>query len=77
MSSGNDSGPVDIAVNVVRQWKETYRWIPIFGAVAAIEAAFLTGGNNLPAPVCVFLLGFMFIAIGYSHCLHIFMFIDI
>ncbi|KAM1455611.1 hypothetical protein TB2_004682 [Malus domestica] len=50
MSSGNDSGPVDIAINVVRQWKETYRWIPIFGAVAAIAAAFLTGGNNLPAP---------------------------
>ncbi|KAM1245285.1 hypothetical protein ACFX2I_036502 [Malus domestica] len=35
---------------VVREWKETYGWIPIFGAVAAIAAAFSTGANNLPSP---------------------------
>ncbi|KAM1792833.1 hypothetical protein ACFX12_036649 [Malus domestica] len=35
---------------VVREWKETYGWMPIFGAVAAIAAAFSTGANNLPSP---------------------------
>ncbi|PQQ21809.1 sodium-dependent phosphate transporter 1 [Prunus yedoensis var. nudiflora] len=50
MSSKNDQVPIDLAIKVLGNWKETYRWIPIFGAVAAIALAFVTGANNLPAP---------------------------
>lgn len=54
MSSKNDQVPIDLAIKVLGNWKETYRWIPIFGAVAAIAMAFVTGANNLPAPVSDF-----------------------
>ena len=45
---------IDFATKTVRNWKETYQWIPIFGAFAAISTAFLAGANNLPAPVRAF-----------------------
>ena len=54
MSSNSKILQIDLAAGVIRKWKETYRWIPIFGAVAAISMAFSVGANNLPAPVCVF-----------------------
>lgn len=44
--------PVDLAAGVVGKWKETYRWIPIFGAIAAFAMSFSAGANNLPASVC-------------------------
>lgn len=52
MSSKID--PFDLPIKVVGTWKETYGWIPIFAAFAAIFMAFLTGANNLPAPVSGF-----------------------
>lgn len=54
MASENKTIPVDLAIGVLGKWKETYGWIPIFGAIAAIAMAFSAGANNLPAPVCVF-----------------------
>ncbi|PSS29040.1 Phosphate permease [Actinidia chinensis var. chinensis] len=50
MSSNSTVLQIDLAAGVIRKWKETYRWIPIFGAVAAISMAFSVGANNLPAP---------------------------
>ncbi|CAK9148086.1 unnamed protein product [Ilex paraguariensis] len=41
---------VDLAIRVVGKWKDTYRWIPIFGTIAAIAMAFSAGANNLTAP---------------------------
>ncbi|KAF5943932.1 hypothetical protein HYC85_018009 [Camellia sinensis] len=41
---------VDLAAEVIRKWKETYQWIPIFGAIAATSMSFSVGANNLPAP---------------------------
>ncbi|TXG47658.1 hypothetical protein EZV62_026952 [Acer yangbiense] len=50
MSSRNEKIPVEFSVNVVGKWKETYKWVPILGAFAAISMAFSAGANNLPAP---------------------------
>ncbi|KAL5839286.1 hypothetical protein ACOSQ3_011992 [Xanthoceras sorbifolium] len=50
MSSKNGKIPVEFSANVVGKWKETYHWIPILGAFAAISMAFSAGANNLPAP---------------------------
>ncbi|XVF40281.1 hypothetical protein PTKIN_Ptkin01aG0099600 [Pterospermum kingtungense] len=50
MTSKNEKIGVELATRVVGQWKETYQWIPIFGAFATIGLAFSIGGNNLPAP---------------------------
>ncbi|XP_024028154.1 sodium-dependent phosphate transporter 2 [Morus notabilis] len=50
MSLKNESVTLDFATKTVGNWKETYQWIPIFGAFAAITTSFLAGGNNLPAP---------------------------
>lgn len=44
---------IEFAMKRVRKWEDTYEWIPIFGALAAISTAFLAGANNLPAPVRV------------------------
>ncbi|XP_022723744.1 sodium-dependent phosphate transporter 1-like [Durio zibethinus] len=41
---------VELATRVVGNWKETYQWIPIYGAFATIALAFSVGANNLPAP---------------------------
>lgn len=51
MSMKNNTIPVDLAIGIIGKWKETYRWIPIFGAFAAVMLAFAAGANNLPAPV--------------------------
>lgn len=48
--------PVDLAAGVVGNWKETYRWIPIFGAIAAFAMSFSAGANNLPASVRQFFI---------------------
>ncbi|WJZ96570.1 hypothetical protein VitviT2T_015244 [Vitis vinifera] len=50
MASENKTIPADLAIGVLGKWKETYGWIPIFGAIAAIAMAFSAGANNLPAP---------------------------
>ncbi|XP_062017147.1 phosphate-repressible phosphate permease pho-4-like isoform X1 [Rosa rugosa] len=50
MSSKTDQVSIDLAIKIVGKWKETYGWIPIFAAFAAIFMAFFTGANNLPAP---------------------------
>ncbi|XP_050367360.1 uncharacterized protein LOC126785763 [Argentina anserina] len=50
MSSKTGQVSIDLAIKIVGEWKETYGWIPIFSAFAAIFTAFLTGANNLPAP---------------------------
>ncbi|XP_048229559.1 sodium-dependent phosphate transporter 1 [Ricinus communis] len=50
MPSNNDKIPIELAIRVIGKWKETYSWIPIFGAFAAVAVAFSTGANNLPAP---------------------------
>ncbi|KAI9198644.1 hypothetical protein LWI28_019600 [Acer negundo] len=50
MFSRNEKIPVEFSVNVVGKWKETYKWVPILGAFAAISMAFSAGANNLPAP---------------------------
>ncbi|CAN1847388.1 Phosphate-repressible phosphate permease pho-4 [Linum perenne] len=41
---------IDLATRVVGSWKDTYVWIPILGAFAAVALAFSTGANNIPAP---------------------------
>lgn len=51
MSSKHVKIPVDLAIEMVRRWNETYHWIPISGAFAAISVAFSTGANSLTAPV--------------------------
>ncbi|KAH7545013.1 hypothetical protein FEM48_Zijuj01G0048400 [Ziziphus jujuba var. spinosa] len=50
MSMKNDLVSIELAIKTVGKWKETYQWIPILGAIAAIATAFSTGANNLPAP---------------------------
>ncbi|KAJ7968765.1 Phosphate transporter [Quillaja saponaria] len=50
MSSNNETNSIEVANSLVGQWNETYRWIPIAGAVAAIAMAFSAGANNLAAP---------------------------
>ncbi|KAK3035067.1 hypothetical protein RJ639_034857 [Escallonia herrerae] len=40
---------VELATGVVGKWNETYRWIPVFGAIAAFAMAFSAGANNPPA----------------------------
>ncbi|EEF40112.1 phosphate transporter, putative [Ricinus communis] len=50
MPSNNDKIPIELAIRVIGKWKETFSWIPIFGAFAAVAVAFSTGANNLPAP---------------------------
>ncbi|CAN1283522.1 Phosphate-repressible phosphate permease pho-4 [Linum perenne] len=49
---------IDLATRVVGSWKDTYVWIPILGAFAAVALAFSTGANNIPAPVSSFTLCF-------------------
>ena len=60
MSSSKTKTPVDLAVAVIRKWKETYKWVPIFGAVTAIAMAFTVGANNLPASVRTHIYIFIF-----------------
>ncbi|KAI8000483.1 hypothetical protein LOK49_LG09G00957 [Camellia lanceoleosa] len=50
MSINRTTVQVDLAAEVIRKWKETYQWIPIFGAIAATSMSFSVGANNLPAP---------------------------
>ncbi|KAJ7968767.1 Phosphate transporter [Quillaja saponaria] len=50
MSSNNETKSIEVANSLVGQWNETYRWIPIAGAVAAIAMAFSAGANNRAAP---------------------------
>ncbi|KAF8413710.1 hypothetical protein HHK36_001702 [Tetracentron sinense] len=50
MSTKKERIPVDLAIGVIGKWKETYRWIPIFGTFLAFAMAFATGANNLPIP---------------------------
>ncbi|KAL7243457.1 hypothetical protein ACSBR1_015783 [Camellia fascicularis] len=50
MSINRTTVHVDLAAEVIRKWKETYQWIPIFGAIAATSMSFSVGANNLPAP---------------------------
>lgn len=47
--------PVNIVIEVVGNWKETYGWIPIFGAVSAFAMAFSAGANNLGTSVRVYI----------------------
>lgn len=51
MALKNESVTLDFAMKTVGKWKDTYQWIPIFGAFAAITTSFFAGANNLPAPV--------------------------
>ena len=51
MSSKEGKVAVDLTTGIVGRWKETYQWIPIFGAFASIAMAFSAGANNLAAPV--------------------------
>lgn len=62
MSSNTDHHvAIDLATKIVGKWKQTYGWIPIFAAFAAIFMAFLAGANNLPAPVSGFVNEFWMI----------------
>jgi len=51
MSSKEGKVVVDLTAGIVGGWKETYQWIPIFGAFATVAMAFSAGANNLTAPV--------------------------
>ncbi|XP_052308507.1 phosphate-repressible phosphate permease pho-4 [Populus trichocarpa] len=50
MSSKEGKVAVDLTAEIVGRWKETYQWIPIFGAFATVAMAFSAGANNLTAP---------------------------
>ncbi|KAL3596587.1 hypothetical protein D5086_008224 [Populus alba] len=50
MSSKEGKVAVDLTAAIVGRWKETYQWIPIFGAFATVAVAFSAGANNLTAP---------------------------
>ncbi|KAG6777187.1 hypothetical protein POTOM_017003 [Populus tomentosa] len=50
MSSKEGKVAVDLTAGIVGRWKETYQWIPIFGAFATVAVAFSAGANNLTAP---------------------------
>ncbi|XP_010999787.1 PREDICTED: sodium-dependent phosphate transporter 1-like [Populus euphratica] len=50
MSSNEGKVAVDLTAGIVGRWKETYQWIPIFGALATVAMAFSAGANNLTAP---------------------------
>lgn len=60
MSSKHEKINVEFASAVVGKWKETYHWVPILGAFAAVAMAFSAGANNLPAPVCFYLFHFIY-----------------
>ncbi|KAA8515061.1 hypothetical protein F0562_018152 [Nyssa sinensis] len=49
MSTNRNTTAVAVAIGVVGKWKETYKWVPIFGAITAIAMAFSVGANNIPA----------------------------
>jgi len=59
MSSKEGKVAVDLTAEIVGRWKETYQWIPIFGAFATVAMAFSAGANNLTAPVGLLLLFFL------------------
>lgn len=42
---------IDLSAGVIRKWKETYKWIPLFGSFLAFATAFATGANSIPVPV--------------------------
>lgn len=42
---------IDLSAGIIRKWKETYQWIPIFGSLLAFATAFVTGANSIPVPV--------------------------
>ncbi|KAJ8633426.1 hypothetical protein MRB53_026762 [Persea americana] len=41
---------IDLSAGIIRKWKETYQWIPIFGSLLAFATAFVTGANSIPVP---------------------------
>ncbi|XP_059669574.1 uncharacterized protein LOC132314767 [Cornus florida] len=49
MSSDNQKVAVEVAIGALGKWKDTYKWVPVFGAITAIAMAFSVGANNLPA----------------------------
>ncbi|KAF3451242.1 hypothetical protein FNV43_RR07337 [Rhamnella rubrinervis] len=51
MSLKNGKVSIDFLIGTVGKWKETYQWIPVFGAFTAIATAILTGANILPTPI--------------------------
>lgn len=59
MSLRKDKVSIDFSIQTVGKWQETYQWIPVFGAFAAIATAILAGANNLPAPVSALNLFFL------------------
>ncbi|XP_077227039.1 uncharacterized protein LOC143860335 [Tasmannia lanceolata] len=50
MSTGKGKISIDLSIGIIGRWKETFRWIPIFGAFLAFANAFATGANSLPVP---------------------------
>ncbi|KAF9590788.1 hypothetical protein IFM89_038380 [Coptis chinensis] len=50
MPSKEGKIPVHVIAGVVGKWRETYRWIPIFGGFIAFAMAFCAGANNISVP---------------------------
>ncbi|XP_058103377.1 uncharacterized protein LOC131246932 [Magnolia sinica] len=50
MATKNGKIPIDLSIRIVRNWEDTYRWIPIIGSFIAFATAFSTGANSLPNP---------------------------
>lgn len=67
MSSKEGKVVVDLTAGIVGRWKETYQWIPIFGAFATVAMAFSAGANNLTAPVGLSPFLFFFVLFFFSN----------